>query len=234
MRNLDATNATLTIELKQGRTEAIARFKTDEGKIATKTIAVADLIAELSRDLEITTGVLPGGTRFYSGTKSVYRIGIQVPAKVRTADFTLHDVGPKRITVPFPEMLFVFSIREKRISDSTLFACIPPIGRAHDRLYFFPFGNVWEDGRICWGSVHQPQIEEPIVLDTMVTRFFSSAFSGHLVHGSSMFNPPEEGIVNLRTLLEHLSGQEHFPDRILKASNTTLGSAMSERHKQGY
>lgn len=231
---MDVTDATLTIELKQGRSEAVARFKANGDKITTKTIAVSDLIAELSRDLEITTGVLPGGTRFYSGTKSVYRIGIQVPAKVRTADFNLHDVGPMKVTVPFPEMLFVFSIREKRISDSTLFACIPPIGRPHDRLYFFPFGNVYEDGRVCWGSVHQPQIEEPIVLDTMVTRFFGSVFSGHLVHGSSMFNPPEEGVVNLRTLLEHLSGREHFPDRVLKASNATLGSAMAERRKQGY
>jgi hypothetical protein len=130
------------------------------------------------------------------------------------------------MTVPFPEILFVVCVREKRIAESRLFACIPPIGRPHDRLYRFPFGNVYEDGRICWGNMTLPQIDEPIVLDSVVGRFFSSVFSGHLVNGTSMFNPPQD-VVNLRTLLEHLAGQEHFPDRILRMSDTTLGMAMS-------
>jgi len=226
--NTNINKSTLTIELLEGSShEAVARFKVGDN-VSTKTIAVADLIAELSHDMEITTGVLPNGTRFYNGTKNIYRIGIQVPAKVRTAEFNLRDFGTLKITAPFPEMFFVFNIRDKRITDSLLFSCIPPIGRSYDSLYFFPFGNVYEDGTICWGSVSQSTIEEPIVLDSMVTRFFNSVFSGHLVQGTSKFHPPE-GVVNLRTLLEHLIGQEHFPDRILKTSNITVGAAMSNR-----
>lgn len=52
-------------------------------------------------------------------------------------------------------------------------------------------------------------------------------FSGHLVNGTSLFNPPE-GVVNLRTLLENLSNQEFFPDNILKTSSLIIGKAMSE------
>lgn len=160
----------LNVEFGSQRQEAIATFKTSESTF-TKSISVSDLVTQLARDLEITTGVLPNGTRFYSGTKTMYRIGIQVPAKKRTARFSLLDAS-QNFTVPFPEMLFIFSVQDKRIFSSLLFACIPPIGKHSDRLYSFPFGNVYgNDGKICWGDVHQATIEEPIMLDTMVLDF---------------------------------------------------------------
>lgn len=230
MRSIDIEKATLTVEIADGSSEAVARLKTRDG-VSTKTISVAALLAELSRDMEITTGILPAGTKFYAGTRNSYRVGVQVPAKVRTADFTLHEVGARRMTVPFPETLFVFGVKDKRIMDSSLYACVPPVGRPYDRLYRFPFGNVWENGNICWGNAAHPEIGEPIVLDSVVSRFFTSVFSGHLVNGANMFNAPE-GVVNLRTLLEHLSGQEHFPDRILKPSDMTLGAAMAPRDRR--
>jgi hypothetical protein len=227
MDYLEPEKTTLNVEFGSQRQEAIATFKTGKN-IFTKPISVSDLVTELARDLEITTGVLPNGTRFYSGTKTMYRIGIQVPAKKRTTRFSLLDAS-QSFTVPFPEMLFIFSVQDKRIFSSLLFACIPPIGRPQDRLYSFPFGNVYgNDGKICWGDVHQAAIEEPIMLDTMIARFFGSVFSGHLVNGTSLFNPPD-GVVNLRTLLESLSNQEFFPDNILKTSQFTIDKAMSER-----
>jgi len=230
MRSINISKATLTVEIGDGSSEAVAKFKTKEGVVA-KTISVADLLIELSRDMEITTGILPVGTKFYAGTKNSYRIGVQVPAKVRSADFMLHEVGTRKMTVPFPEILFVFNIKDKRIIESSLYTCIPPVGRPYDRLYCFPFGNVYENGNICWGNAVHPVIGEPIVLDSVVSRFFTSVFSGHIVHGTNMFNAPE-GVVNLRTLLEHLSGQEHFPDRLLKPSDVTVGTAMASRDRR--
>jgi hypothetical protein len=230
MKNIDFNRAKLVVEINDGSSEAVVKFQNKDG-VATKTVSVAALLAELSRDMEITTGVLPSGTKFYAGTKNSYRIGIQVQAKVRTADFTLHEVGTRKMTVPFPEILFVFCVKEKRIIESTLYACVPPIGRTYDRLYRFPFGNVWENGSICWGNAIHPEIGEPIVLDSVVSRFFTSVFSGHLIHGTNMFCPPD-GVVNLRTLLEHLSGREHFPDRILKPSDMTVGTAMAPRDRR--
>jgi hypothetical protein len=227
MRHIDTSRTTLTVEIGDGSNEAVARLKAKDGAF-TKTVSVAALLTELSRDMETTTGILPAGTKFYAGTRVSYRVGIQVPAKVRAADFTLHDVGTRRMTVPFPEVLLVFGVRNKRIVESSLYACIPPVGRTYDRLYRFPFGNVYENGGVCWGNVEHPEVGEPIVLDSVVSRFFTSVFSGHIVHGTNMFHAPE-GVVNLRTLLEHLSGQEHFPDRILKPSDITLGAAMALR-----
>jgi len=40
-----------------------------------------------------------------------------------------------------------------------------------------------------------------------VNRFFSSVFSGHLVHGTNMFRPPQ-GVANLKGLLDHLEGKQ--------------------------
>lgn len=226
MRNIDSNNATLIMEIGNGSSEASVKFKTKDC-VVTKTVSIVELLAELSRDMEITTGILPTGTKFYAGTKNAYRIGIQVPSKVRAADFTLHEVGTRKMTVPFPEILFMFEIKDKRIMESGLYACVPPVGRPYDRLYRFPFGNVYENGTVCWGNAVHPEIGEPIVLDSVVSRFFTSVFSGHIVNGTNMFYPPE-GVVNLRTLLEHLSGKDHFPDQILKPSNLTVGTAMTQ------
>lgn len=213
----------LILEITNGSHNAIARFKKGD-QVSTKNISISDLIVQLSKDMEITTGILPSGTKFYAGTKNCYCIGVQIPAKVRTAEFNAG--GIKTFTVPFPEMLFIFNIKNERIIESSLFSCIPPVGRSHDRLYRFPYGNVWKDGRICWGDLYIPDIKEPIVLDSVVQKFFNSVFSGHIIQGTNMFTPPE-GVVNLRTLLEYLVGKDIFPDNMLRLSDATIGQAMS-------
>lgn len=217
----------IIIEIKD-KSDVTVKMK-NGSVVSTKSVTLADLLMALSRDMEITTGILPHGTRFYRGTVQAYDIGIQVATKVRTAEFRLPEVGSKTMTVPFPEMLFIFSVRNKRIVDTKVFSCIPPIGRPHDRLYMFPYGNVYDKtGRVCWGSVVLPDVAEPVMLDGIVARFFTSVFSGHLMSGTSTFHPPD-GVVNLRTLLEHMSGQEHFPDKVLKASELTIGAAMAAK-----
>lgn len=213
----------LVVEIADGSSVVTAHFRTNDGVLTTKTIAIADLLVLLRNNMESTTGILPSGTKFYTGTKNAYSIGIQVPAKVRTAQFRLHDL--RTLTVPFPESLCVFSVYEQQITHSKLFACIPPVGRTDDPLFRFPFGNVSENGEICWGDIRHPKIVEPIALDAVVGRFFNSVFSGHLVNGTNMFRT-QDGIMNLRTLLEHLEGKEHFPDQLLKVSDVTLHMAM--------
>ena len=223
----DMSDANMVIEFA-GKSDVV--IKLGDGKIiSTKTVALVDLLMALSRDMEITTGILPHGTRFYRGTKQEYSIGIQVQGKVRTAEFRLPEVGSTTMTVPFPELLFIFSISDKRVTETKLFSCIPPIGRPHDRLYMFPYGNVYDKtGRVCWGSIVLPEIAEPVMLDGVVARFFTSVFSGHLISGTSTFHPPE-GVVNLRTLLGHMVGKEYFPDKVLKASELTIGAAMTAK-----
>ena len=221
---------TFSVEVLDGKREAVAKLRTKSG-VLVKPISVSDLILALSREMEMSTGVLPCGTRFFSGTKQAYTIGVQVPSGTRAAQFDIGDGGLKLMTIPFPELLFVFKVDNDRLdtTESSLFACLPPIGRPQDPLYFFPFGNVWENGGICWGDVHIPTIDELVVLDSVVAKFLSSIFSGHLVHGTAMFVPPDPEVVNLRTLLEHLQGKQFFPDGTLKQSNVTLGAAMLRR-----
>ena len=37
--------------------------------------------------------------------------------------------------------------------DTRLFATRGPLLRESDQLYRFPFGNIYSDGRVCWGRV---------------------------------------------------------------------------------
>jgi len=220
--------ASMAIEIDEEYSGAVVRLKGADGKVSTKTVSVDDLIFRLAKEVEMTTGILPAGTKFYSGTKNSYKIGIQVPSKVRTIQARLDDILCEK-TIPFPETLFVFSVNDTKVLDSLLFACIPPLGRMDDRLYAFPLGNVYDDGPICWGNNYVfPSITDPIILDGVVGRFFSSAFSGHMVE-RGLFNAPA-GVVNFRTLLDHLSGKEYFPDSILKKSKT-LSEAMSRSNR---
>jgi hypothetical protein len=224
----------LVLEVADKSEEAILRTYVGDS-VSVKTVAVADVVSALAKELEMSTGILPAGTRFFSGTRQLYSVGVQVPAAARTVRFNLAGTGLATVTVPFPELLFVFKVGNRRLDtgNTSLFACIPPIGKAYDPLYRFPFGNVWEsgsdEGKVCWGDIQIPEIDEPVVLDSVVAKFFSSVFTGHLVHGTSMFVPPNSEVVNLQTLLEHLKDKRFFPDGMLKQSGSTLGKAMQDR-----
>ncbi len=218
----------MNIQIDEERSGAVVKLKGEDDKLSTKIVSVDDLIFKLAQEIDVTTGILPTGTKFYSGTKNSYKIGIQVPSKVRTIQARIDDVLCDK-TIPFPETLFIFYVNDARILDSLMFACIPPLGRINDKLYIFPLGNVYDYGTICWGNSYTfPSITEPLILDGVVGRFFSSAFSGHMIE-KSLFNAPD-GVVNFRTLLNYLSGKEYFPDSMLKVSRT-LGEVMSRSNK---
>lgn len=47
----------------------------------------------------------------------------------------------------------------------------------------FPFGNVYEDGHICWGSVSEVSTIEPVNSHKLFGLFFNSGFNGDLYRG---------------------------------------------------
>jgi len=125
--------------------------------VRIKTVSVGDILTRMAQSLESMSGVLPHGTLFYSGASSSYWVGVEVLATVRRTMFNTADHGAFTATIPFPETVFLFYVDREKIVQSKLFACIPPIGRRNDQLFRFPFGNVYEDGKICWGNIVLPR-----------------------------------------------------------------------------
>lgn len=218
----DLNDAEFLIRLSGAGGDATVETNKD-GQKRVKRVSTEDLVSALAGTMKIDTGLLPAGTRFYAGSKGEYRIGIGVPGMVRTASFSLPNVGKFEKRIPFPHTLFSFRVSARKVSESQMYAFVPPLGNSYQRLHRFPLGNVFDNGQICWGSVklHEMDIREPVVLDSVVNRFFSSVFSGHLVHGVAGFHPPE-GVTNLQELIDHLEGMTSFPKEILRISDKFL------------
>lgn len=217
-------NRTL-IDLDDALGEAQIWIQRTGKPMVTKTVAIDDLVAAMSKGFEITTGILPQGAKFYSGTKTQYKIGIEVPGRRRTASFSLGG-DHFDAELPFPDMLFVFEVGRGHYKSSQGFAIIPPVGLPSDPLYLFPFGNISHNGSICWGSAANGEVRDAIMLDSAVNKFFSSVFSGHYVWGTNTFNPPE-GVGDLRELIDHLKNQDDFPSSLLKPCGMTLGEILA-------
>jgi len=210
----------LTIELYDDRAVVV---ESRDGTSNRKTVSTDGLAAAMVETMKMATGILPFGTRCFSGGKSEYTIGIEVPGSVRTLSFSISGAGKFSKAVPVPSTMFFFHVKGGDIATTRLFACAPPVLSENARLYWFPLGNVYENGNICWGSVKTGSfnITTPVVLDSVINRFFSSVFSGHLVHGTGAFRPPV-GVVNLQTLIDWLEGKEMFPAKILKPANKVV------------
>ena len=144
---LETENRTL-IELDEDSGEASLWIQRRGKPMVTRLVSADDLVSALTSGFEITTGILPHGTKFYSGTKNRYRIGVEVTGRRRKAEFSLHG-GKLEAEIPFPDMLFVFEVSGNRHISSRAFSFIPPLGLASNQLYLFPFGNVNHNGHIC-------------------------------------------------------------------------------------
>jgi len=222
----NALEKEVQIKLNKGNTNAII-ITTSNGVSKRKTVATEDLVASMAGTMKMSTGLLPFGTKFYTGSKTEYRIGIEIPGIIRHASFSLPNIGKYEKKIPFPSTLFLFHIQKERIQQSKLYACQPPLISDYNQLHWFPMGNVFDSGKICWGSVKiiDMKITSPIVLDSVVNRFFSSVFSGHLVHGTGAFIPPNRDVVNLDTLVKYLEKQTSFHTSMLKPAGITLRKA---------
>lgn len=219
------TETRTLIELDEDSSEATVWIQRRGAPMVAKTVGAEDLVSALASGFQITTGILPHGAKFYSGTKRHYRIGVEVGARRRKTEFSLHG-GKIETEIPFPDMLFVFEISGGRFSSSRAFSVIPPLGLPSNKLYLFPFGNVNHNGHICWGSASKGEVKDAIVLDSAINKFFSSVFSGHYVFGTNTFNPPE-GVGDLRQFIKYLEDKDDFAPGLLKPSGEVLSDVMS-------
>lgn len=198
----------------------------DKNITKQKTVAIEDLKALLVSDYKLATGLLPAGTRYYKGAAAQYSIMIELPAKVRDMTLSTYNAsGSKRVNeiiqVPYPTCLFYFSIRANKIVDLRLNSLKYPLQSETDALYCFPFSNVYNDGRICWGSVGLPNVSKPIELIGIINLFLGSQFNGDLA-GTNFLAPKGTEIFDFWTLIKHVKTLQEFPAEILKATSTTF------------
>ena len=139
-------------------------FSFGDGSAVQKTVTMADFIramstieAEQERCLEI--GQIPNG--FYDGVliqNKEQSFDVIITVSAHLGVIYLFGV-PKQVV--FPDLAFLFKVREGMVSASFCFALKRDesgmIGPA-SRLCYYPFGNVYDNGKICWGNTVFPKM----------------------------------------------------------------------------
>lgn len=164
----------LTISIEQGNSRADIVVNHTNGTSVRKNIS----IQELKKAMDAVyadhlkgnmLGPIPEGylESCYSSPGN-FRIWITLPAKIRT----LMYYG-QVCQIPFPSLLFYFEVIKTNISKSCLYAFH---GKAAEGipLYRYPFGNVYENGNICWGNTQLPRILSLKDVEHLTEMFFMS------------------------------------------------------------
>ena len=187
----------------------------DKGIVTCKKIPMADFLSLLQNSAAMgqvmRIGRLPQG--YYDGALSpaenTFKMAVSIPAAVRPVQYfdTVY-------VVPFPALMFIFCIATGRINVSKVVALDTDVPQENSIVYHYPFGNVYNDGKICWGNIALPGISNPLELPKAISGFFASETNNDLyevVDGRQQ-----------RQLLEELSNADAFPKRYLR-KNEQIG-----------
>jgi hypothetical protein len=223
----------LVIRIPQGSAEANVSYVDTDGISKQKLVMVSDVVSSLMSSFKFSTGLLPNNTRFFSGTKTSYTIGIETPPRIRRFLKSSSSTGklPGELKIPFPTCLFVFEVKGGRITDTKVFALRGLAQREVDTVCRFPFGNTYNDGRVCWGSNKLPAIPNPLALVSIVATFFDAPFNGDLFDSSTIQRPADHKhkLMDFWAMLVYLNKKEVFPQEMLYNLKIKIGKLMREK-----
>ena len=176
-------NSTINFE----KSSQIVRVEyTDSNAMSfAKEISLEDYVKLLSktRDGVEKTIIprLPEGTVYLEwGDAFNYNIAVAVNAMVHpTAFMSSENVA----MLPFPGLIFLFKVERGILTNSRCFAiqALPRAVTPETEIYMFPYGNVYDDGKLCWGSNFDiSHVESVASLETVVETFFNATMNRDL------------------------------------------------------
>lgn len=218
----------LIIKIPDNSSEARITLTGRDGIKKHKSVNIDDLISTLNANNKISTGLIPNNTKFFSGTKNEYIIGIESPRRVRRFIKANYEKSVD-LNIPFPVCLFVFNVAGNRIKKSRLYSLRGSLNSETQSLYRFPFGNTYEDGKICWGNNSLPKINDIQNLISIIATFYDAPFNGDLFDHRTI-NSNEESGSDFWSLLKFLNGKDFFPDSLLYKIRISLSSIMRDNN----
>lgn len=217
-------NPELIIKMKGESNEAEVVLTANDGSKNHKTVGIDDIISNLTSSFKLSTGLLPRSTRFFSGSPNDYIIGIEEPSKIRRFARRDEKASTTQIRIPFPICFFIFNVKGNRVQKSNVFATRSSILKEDDQLYRFPFGNVYNDGSICWGSNKLGVINSPLSLVGVIATFYDVPFNGDLFDNHIINYPPD--VAGFHSFINHLNGKDVFPSTLLVKAGCSVKKFM--------
>lgn len=186
---------------------------TSSGLLPHNPETVSTLFVNESESIEFIPEHEPNSISYGTKTKGkVKTVGIMVPTGIYP-----YNYNGEIFDIPFPQMLFVFSIAQKRIGHCQLFALKRGRVNKDTVLYRFPFGNVGHNGSICFGRNKLPEIESLAELET-----FYMFVLGLEHNDDDYWNEGQQQ----REVLESLKGS--FDQELLVETNLTIKNLIKE------
>ena len=158
-------------------------------------------------------GRIPDG--FYDGhsdsRRGVHEAIMYVPAGVRPL---LFGSSAAHLIIPFPALVFYFRTKMGKVTISRVFAAKDEKLTDNTKLYHYPFGNVYDDGKICWGGNVLPDIKRLSDFEKVVELFLGAGTNNDLYRNV--------GGVTQEQLLMKLKGKKSFPNKWLVPHDLTV------------
>lgn len=201
----------IIIEITEGQELSSLELIHSDGKREFKTISFDDFLDTVRKEVPVTTGLLPPGTRIFSGGDKTFSIIIEQPPLNYQMNFNeLRNIDLAKLNVPVPATLFGIRVQDNQVIDTRIACFIPPLMREAKELYYFPYGNA--DPKVCWGSARPEKITGINGIYSVIASFMDSHFNGHLITHREGFE----------TFITKMSGEKEFPTKELKRMGITF------------
>lgn len=192
------------------QSEGIYVLTGDGIRQSKKYINYEDLEEIFKQNIKIDTGILPRNCIYYARQDRGYLAVLQVDPQ--QLDILYHGRRSSEVLkykVPIPYVYFAYLVRDRRVVDSYCISSKYPVLEKTTQMYTFPYGNVFDDFRICWGRQVLPEIPNPRYLADLPDLFFAAPFNGDLSENRFVgFNYENN---NLGHFFSDLNGRAMFP-----------------------
>lgn len=183
------------------------------GKKSSKIVEIGSLLkafncATVEKVEQAPIGKIPFG--YYDGVLGMHNgklcadIITVLPASMQMMQYenTHYDVC-------VPSLVFAFHVEEGKLSHTRVFTLKDETPKDESVLYRYPYGNVYDDGRVCWGYNKLQDIREIKGLEMIMTLFIQSPCNSDLYRSEKCIGKKD---VPLRELFEQLRNVQSFPE----------------------
>jgi hypothetical protein len=181
--------------------ESVLLHDYGKGIVRTRLVSALDVAHALARELDLSTGLLPPDTLWWSRTASGTRLALWREPRVWLARLRAsYDARPRRLRLPMPGLIFICMPARQA---PYIFAAKERPRSLDDALFHTPAYNVFDSGRVCPGTHAFPADPSKIPEE-----FFHSYFSatGDTARGKSQRYPDDIG-----QLWNEIDGQPTYP-----------------------
>lgn len=208
-------------------------FTDDTGMQIEKTVSFEDYLKMLGEATKVTEpmtriGALP--EHYYDGALSNNNVKVVLfyPAARRTVLF-----GSKHWSVPFPNLIFLISTKDKKRTGGYCFAIGTDKPNQDTALFCYPFGNVSSSGSICFGNIESKEVNLSNIENVVDDFFCGVTNNDYYGDGGELVVP----VYKQEELLDKLTKMDTFPSEWLKetsAKTKTLGEICNALTNERY